>query len=176
VADETRWDVDEVNALLALLAERATAPSGRRRSASREKARASAAQALLLLHAIARARGQLGRDEICARLGTDTTARFRRGTSGVTAAAKTLRRRGDVAATRGDVLTSTREGRRAGSNGVTSVVVREEFVESLELRARRMAHAEAAAAPRGKARTSADGGTAPAVPRQRARGVLSKEA
>jgi len=176
VVDEARWDVDAVNALLALLAERATAPSGRRRSASREKARASAAQALLLLQAIARARGGRGREEICVRLGTGTTARSRHGTSGVTAAATTLRRRGDVAATRGDVLTSTREGRRAGSNGVTSVVVREEFVEPLELRARRMARAGAAAAPRGRARTSADGGTAPAVPRQRARGVLSKEA
>lgn len=176
VADESRWDTEEVSALLALLEERATAPPGRRRSVARAKTRASAGQALVLLHALARAGGGLDRVAVCALLGNDPTDRFKRGTSGVTAAAKTLKgRRGVVAQVRGDVLTSTRGGRRAGSGGVTCVVVREEFVEPLKAQARRMARADAEAAAGRRPPTSRNATAVPPVPPQRSRRAVTKE-
>lgn len=167
VLDEACWGDDEVTALLALLQQRATAAPGKRASTARVRSRHSAEQALWLLHELAAARGELSRAEICQRLGNDPNRRFTRGTGAVTSATKTLKRRGEVPASRGDVLTSERKGRSAGSNGVTSVSVRREFIRALRAQARRAAKALPTAPEQRDTRSAAPPRSAGRVPRQR---------
>lgn len=162
-----------MKALLALLEQQATAAPGKRRSADREKSRHSAEQALGLLHELAKARGELDRDQICERLGTDAGHRFKRGTNAVTSATKTLKDTGVVAKSRADVLVSERKGRRAGSNGVTHVHVRAEFVKPLRSQARRLAQAQQQTSPKVDVKSPTASQAAAAVPRQRSRAVVA---